>query len=122
MANQSNNSKPTEPLDGADSRSPATNSDSNSESKSSESKSNRSGKRRVRIRVRKKIPLKNPETRIRKRTVKYEQLRRSQNRLGWSISLTTFVGIGLGLVFGQVFVGTAAGLIVGLAFGLVIAG
>lgn len=77
---------------------------------------------KARSKVRKKIPIKNPSTRVRQRTEKYEALRRSQNRLGWSIALATFAGIGLGLVFGYVAVGAAAGLIVGLAFGLVIAG
>ena len=77
---------------------------------------------KTRPRVRKKVAIRNPSTRVKHRSEKYEALRRSQNRLGWAIALSTFAGIGLGLFFGYVAVGAAAGLIVGLALGLIISG
>jgi len=108
MPNHSNNSKPDAAHSDADSRPNATN--------------DHPERRPARKKIRKKIPIKNPNTRIRQRTEKYQALRRSQNRLGWSIAIGTFAGIGIGLAFGYIAIGTAGGLIVGLAFGLVIAG
>jgi len=75
-----------------------------------------------RAKVRKKIPIKNPVTRVKHRSKRYETLRRSQRQLGWCIAIATLVGIGCGLFFGKlaIAVGAAAGLTVGLAAGLII--
>lgn len=77
---------------------------------------------KARPRVRKKVTIRNPSTRTRHRSEKYEALRRSQTRMGWAIAISSFVGIGIGLFVGYVAVGAAAGLIVGLALGLIISG